>query len=119
MDYAITIIPMSQLAIAFIPVLITLGIFLRWSLGISGAVYALARMLLQLLLIGYVLAYIFGAEDAGLIVLVLSVMLVAASWIALGALKAQRRQLFLGVLLSIAVGGGITLALISQWVLEL
>jgi putative ABC transport system permease protein len=119
MNHAITNIPLSQLAIAFIPVLITLGIFLRWSLGISGAAYALARMLLQLLLIGYVLAFIFGAEDAGLIVLVLSVMLVAASWIALGALKKQRRQLFLSVLFSITVGGGITLALISQWVLEL
>jgi putative ABC transport system permease protein len=119
MDHAITNIPLSQLAIAFIPVAITLSIFLRWSLGISGAAYALARMLLQLLLIGYVLAFIFGAEDAGLIVLVLSVMLVAASWIALGALKKQRRQLFFSVLLSIAVGGGVTLVVISQWVLEL
>ena len=62
MDHAITNIPLSQLAIAFIPVLITLGIFLRWSLGVAGAAYALARMLLQLLLIGYVLAFIFGAE---------------------------------------------------------
>lgn len=114
-----TNIPALQLAIAFIPVAITLIIFLRWSLGVGNALYAVARMLIQLLLIGYVLAYIFGAEDAGLIVLVLSVMLLASSWIALGAVQEQRKALFGTVLLSIAVGGGLTLVLITQWVLEL
>jgi len=119
MNTVVTNIPPLQLAIAFIPVVITLGIFLKWSLGIGNALYAVARMLIQLLLIGYVLAYIFGAEDAGLIVLVLSVMLIAASWIALGTVKEQRRQLFAQALLSIAIGGGLTLTLITQWVLEL
>jgi len=115
----VTNIPALQLAIAFIPVAITLAIFLKWSLGVGNALYAVARMLIQLLLIGYVLAFIFGAEDAGLIVLVLSVMLVASSWIALGVVKEQRKQLFFRVLLSIAIGGGLTLVLITQWVLEL
>ena len=119
MNSAITNIPLLQLAIAFIPVAITLGIFIRWSLGVGNAVYAVARMLIQLLLIGYVLAYIFGAEDAGLIIFVLAVMLIASSWIALGQLKEQRRQLFARVLFSIAIGGGLTLVLITQWVLEL
>ncbi|MBE9538862.1 MAG: ABC transporter permease [Proteobacteria bacterium] len=114
-----TDIPALQLAIAFIPVAITLAIFFKWSLGVGNALYAVARMLIQLLLIGYVLAYIFGAEDAGLIVLVLSVMLVASSWIALGAVQEQRKQLFFRVLLSITIGGGLTLVLITQWVLEL
>ena len=119
MSSAVTNIPPLQLAIAFIPVAITLGIFLRWSLGIGGALYAVARMLIQLLLIGYVLAFIFGAEDAELIIIVLSVMLIASSWIALGEVKEQRKQLFGRVLFSISVGGGLTLALITQWVLEL
>ena len=114
-----TDIPPLQLAIAFIPVAITLAIFLKWSLGVGNALYAVARMLIQLLLIGYVLAYIFGAEDAGLIIIVLSIMLVASSWIALGAVQEQRRQLFFRVLFSIAIGGGLTLVLITQWVLEL
>ena len=114
-----TEIPPLQLAIAFIPVAVTLAIFLKWSLGVGNALYAVARMLIQLLLIGYVLAYIFGAEDAGLIILVLSVMLVASSWIALGAVREQRRQLFFRVLVSITIGGGLTLVLITQWVLEL
>jgi len=119
MNNSVLTIPNLQLAIAFIPVVITLVIFWRWSLGLGNAVYAVARMLVQLLLIGYVLAYIFGAQGAGLIILVLSVMLIAASWIALREVGQQRRQLFLPVLLSIAVGGGLTLLLISHWVLQL
>ncbi len=116
---ALVNIPPLQLAIAFIPVALTLAIFVKWSLGVGNALYAVARMLVQLLLIGYVLAYIFGADDAWLIVVVLSIMLITASWIALGAVKAQRRALFSKVLLSIAIGGGLTLALITQWVLAL
>ena len=119
MNQVVTNIPPLQLAIAFIPVAITLVIFFKWSLGVGKALYAVARMLIQLLLIGYVLAYIFGAENAGLIVLVLSVMLLASSWIALGSVPEQRKTLFTRVLLSIALGGGLTLWLITQWVLEL
>jgi putative ABC transport system permease protein len=119
MNQLVTTIPPIQLAIAFIPVAITLLIFFKWSLGVGKALYAVARMLIQLLLIGYVLAYIFGAENAGLIVLVLSVMLLASSWIALGSVPEQRKTLFTRVLLSIVLGGGLTLWLITQWVLEL
>ncbi len=119
MNQVVTNIPPMQLAIAFIPVAITLLIFFKWSLGVGRALYAVARMLIQLLLIGYVLAYIFGAENAGLIVLVLSVMLLASSWIALGSVPEQRKTLFTRALLAIALGGGLTLWLITQWVLEL
>ncbi len=119
MNNAIGNIPLMQLAVAMIPVAITLLIYLRWSLGVGTALYAVARMLIQLLLIGYILAYIFGTEDAGLIVLVLSVMLLASSWIALGTVHEQRRQLFSRALLAITLGGGFTLLLITQGVLEL
>jgi putative ABC transport system permease protein len=119
MNQVVSNIPPLQLAIAFIPVGITLLIFFKWSLGVGNALYAVARMLIQLLLIGYVLAYIFGAESAGLIVLVLSIMLLASSWIALGSVPQQRKPLFTRALLAIALGGGLTLWLITQWVLEL
>ena len=49
-------------------------------------------MLLQLLLVGYVLTYIFETRHAGLVILVLTVMLFAASWIALRPLPGNRRQ---------------------------
>ena len=109
---------LAQLALAFVPVAITLVILVRWSFATGNAVYALGRMVVQLLLIGYALTWIFGAEHGWLILLVLGVMLAASSWIALGAVKAHRHELLWASLVSISVGGGLTLALITQLVLQ-
>jgi len=118
-DHAVIVLSLPQLALAFLPVAITLLILFRWSYGVGSAVYALGRMLAQLLLIGYVLAWIFGAGTGWLILLVLAVMLLAASWIALASVRDHRRQLLSAALGSIAVGGGLTLALVTQVVLQL
>jgi len=91
----------------------------KWSLQAGNAAYALSRMLVQLLLIGYLLTYIFSSESALLVLAVLLVMVFSSSWIALRTVKAQRKTLFINALLAILVGGGLTLILISQGVLEL
>ena len=110
---------LPQLALALLPVAMTVGILFYWSLNAGHALYALLRMLVQLLLIGYVLAWIFGTNQASLIVLVLLIMLLASSWIALNTVPEQRVRLLLVSLLAITVGGGLTLALITQMVLVL
>jgi len=112
-------IPFLNLAIAFIPVVVGLIILLKWSLQTGNAIYALSRMLVQLLLIGYLLTYIFSSDSAFLVLAVLLVMVFSSSWIALRTIKSQRKTLFLYALLAILVGGGLTLILISQGVLEL
>jgi len=76
-------------------------------------------MLVQLLIIGYFLAYIFGSDHALPILLILIVMISASSWIALGTIKNKRFVLYRYAFLSIASGGGLTLALITQAVLVL
>ena len=119
MENTVITLSLPQLALAFVPVAITLGILFKWSYAVGNAVYALGRMLAQLLLIGYVLAWIFGAGDAWLILLVLGIMLLAASWIALGTVREHRWVLLTASLASITVGGGLTLALITQAVLQL
>tara|TARA_R110001583_G_scaffold62575_1_gene183922 strand:+ start:1299 stop:2003 length:705 start_codon:yes stop_codon:yes gene_type:complete len=111
---------LPQLSIALIPVLIVLIIMWHWGLRVGHALYALARMLLQLLLIGYALIFIFQAEASPVVLGVLAIMLLASSWIALNTVEpGQRTALFSASLLSIAIGGGLTLALISQGVLQL
>ena len=119
MEHAVIQLSPVQLALAFLPVAITLAILFKWSFGVGRSLYALGRMLLQLLLIGYVLAWIFGAGDGWLVLIVLLVMLLASSWIALGTVGQQRRHLLVASLVSIAVGGGLTLALVTQAVLQL
>tara|TARA_R110002049_G_C9140818_1_gene559601 strand:+ start:1144 stop:1890 length:747 start_codon:yes stop_codon:yes gene_type:complete len=119
MDSAVIALSLPQLCLALLPVAITMAILWRWSLGVRRPLYALGRMLLQLLLIGYALAWIFGADDAWLIVGVLGIMLLASSWIALGNVPQQRAALLPASLTAIVIGGGLTLILVTQAVLQL
>ncbi len=112
-------ISVSRLALAFIPVAVVLFLMWRWGQGYSRGLQAIARMLLQLMLIGYVLIYIFQTNSGLVIAGVLTVMLLAASWIALNSIERPRGPLFFASLLSVFLGGGSTLALITQGVLRL
>jgi UDP-glucose/iron transport system permease protein len=115
----IVTISVPQLALSFIPVAIVVVLMWRWSQGYSHALQAIARMLLQLTLIGYVLVYIFQTDSGLVISGVLAVMLVAASWIALNTVDHPKASLFPASLISVLLGGGTTLLLITQGVLEL
>lgn len=112
-----TITPVGLL-LAFVPTVIVLAVLYRWALNAQSALYAMTRMLVQLLLIGYVLAYIFETEHAVVVVFVLAVMLCAASWIALRPLKNKPPHLYRNALGAILVGGTVPLALMTQVVLE-
>jgi putative ABC transport system permease protein len=112
-------IDLFHLAIAFLPVVFVIGIMWHWRLDAGKASWAVLRMLVQLLLIGYVLVYIF-ASDSGLVVLgVILVMVMASSWIALNTIPQRRRSLYPIALVSVGLGGIVTLALITQGVLKL
>ncbi|MFT7683580.1 MAG: putative ABC transport system permease protein [Moritella dasanensis] len=119
MSNAVQVISFSNLAFAFIPVLVALGILMQWRLPIKNGLYALSRMLIQLLLIGYFLSYIFESHSASIVVIVLLVMVVASSWIALGAVPEQRWKMYKYALLSVTLGGGFTLFVMSAGVLGL
>jgi putative ABC transport system permease protein len=118
MNAHIEIIPFARLALVFLPVLAVLAILYRWSVGGGVALHAIGRMVLQLLMVGYVLAYLFEADRAAIVLAVLSVMILAATWIALRPLRSRRRVQYLHVLLSICAGGIVTLALVTQVVLH-
>jgi len=119
MSSSIQTIPLLNLAFAFIPVIVVIVIIGKWQLGYKSSIYAVCRMLLQLLLIGYFLAYIFKTESALIVVAVLAIMLFSASWIALRTLSIPRKTLYLKSFGSILLGGGIVLILMSQAVLNL
>ncbi len=119
MSTTIQIIPAFNLALAFVPVIAVFWLLYHWSLDLTNAVYAIVRMLIQLLLVGYLLTTIFKSESVWLVVAVLIVMVTAASWIALGTVKSQRLQLYKYTLYSVVLGGGFTLALVTQSVITL
>ena len=119
MNESITAIPFSSLLLVFIPVAVVIGLLHSWSLDWKNIIYAVIRMVVQLLLIGYFLVYIFESNDATITVSVLSVMVFTASWISLRTIKQKRRKLFQYALTAILIGGGLTLFLVTQFVLKL
>ncbi len=119
MNSSIQIIPSFNLALAFIPVIAVMMILYKWSLEVGNAIYAVIRMLVQLLLVGSFLTTIFQAESAGLVMMVMLVMVTASAWIALGTVKEKRRMLFQHALIAISLGGGIVLILVTQGVINL
>ncbi|MEP5613361.1 MAG: ABC transporter permease [Cyclobacteriaceae bacterium] len=112
-------IPFINLLLAFIPVVIVIVIVWRWKIGYKNSIYAVIRMLLQLLLVGYLLTFIFNANQSWIVLGVLSIMLLSASWIALRTIKISRKELYLKCFGAIIIGGGLILVLITQGVLNL
>jgi len=119
MDAGVLVIPVQGLVLAFIPAAIVIGIMFRWTAGAQTAIYASARMLIQLLLIGYVLVYIFKANHPWIIIATLLFMLVVASWIAIRPLRNKQLHSYFNALIAISFGGVLTLALVSQAVISI
>ncbi len=118
MTNSISIIPISSLLLILIPVAVVLWIQYKWSLNYKEGIYAVSRMLGQLLIVGYFLGAIFNTDNAWFIVLILIIMALASSWIALRTITKQRKQLFIYVLISVLVGSASTLILVTQGVLN-
>ena len=78
------------------------------------SVYALIRMLVQLLLVGFFLSYIFQSSGAWLVLILLIVMVLFSSWIALNNIDEPKYQLFKKAVLAITVSGAFTLLIITQ-----
>ncbi len=110
-------ISFARLAISFLPALAVIVIHIVWSLKASRAIYAVSRMLAQLLLIGYLLRYIFESDTYWVILMVLTIMMLSSSWIALGTVKQHRLKLYKAALLAIAISGTLILTLVTQAVL--
>ena len=117
MNTAVQLIDWQGLVLAGLPAVVVVTIMWRWTAGAGTAIYASFRMLAQLLLIGYVLVYIFEAGEPTIVLGVLAVMIVAASWISIRPLADKSRRVLLHAFLSIAGSGVLVLALVSQVVI--
>jgi putative ABC transport system permease protein len=112
-------ISLGGLALSFIPALLVVFMLFRWSIGGRPSLYALARMALQLILVGYVLTFIFQTDRIWVVLGVLTIMLSVASWIALRPLQQRSPALLAKAWLAIFFGGGLSLVVVTQVVLNL
>ena len=113
------LIGLGNLMLAFLPVSVVVWILYRWTREGPVSVYGLTRMLGQLLVIGYFLTFILESEKLLVVFAVLMVMVMVSSWIALRTIKLQRRALWLYSFIAILLGGGLSLAVSTQLVLNL
>jgi putative ABC transport system permease protein len=97
-----------------LPVAIVVGVMFRWSAGAHTAIYATMRMLIQLLLIGYVLLFILDSDQPAFIIAVLMTMLGVASWIAIRPLRQKQPHIYFNSLAAISISGILILGLVSQ-----
>ncbi|MDD9889564.1 MAG: ABC transporter permease [Gammaproteobacteria bacterium] len=113
------IIEFGRLFVAFLPPLAVVLILFKWTTEGPESIYALARMLGQLLVIGYFLSFIFESNSSLVVLSVLLVMVVASSWIALRTVKTERKSFLQSAFIAILVGGGVSLLVSTQFVLLL
>ena len=112
-------IVMTDLLWVTLPVIIMVIIYIRWTKDAITLPYALTRMLIQLILIGYVLTYIFNSNSSYLVILILSIMLLSATVIALRPMQKRNRSVFIYAFFAITVGGLFTLMTVIFGVLDL
>jgi len=115
----VAIISLANLLLGFLPVILLIGIMKLWGLNALQPIYANFRMLIQLLLIGYVLTYIFETDQPIVILFVILFMILMSSWIALRPLQERGIKAFIIVVASLGLSGLAVLFLISQFIVEL
>ena len=111
-------IPLPRLLFALVPALLVAVLYVRLSADRRTPWVAIGRMLVQLLLVGYVLAAIFRTRSAGVVFGVLLLMAAAAGWIGLRTVLAERRRLYPRALFSILLGAGSALLVAVALVLR-
>jgi len=113
------IIPILELSLVFIPTAFLLLIMFRWQLKGFVGLYANIRMVLQLLLVGYLLTYVFKIAQPIIIIIVIILMILISAWIALRSLKDKNLINYFNLLISIGLPGLILLGLVTQLVLQM
>lgn len=119
MNASVQAISFLSIVWVLVPVAVVVAVLIRWTTAGRTALYAIARMLIQLMLIGYVLVYIFDADEAWIIASVLAVMLIAASVIAIRPLQKKGPGVLRNAFIAIFIGGVATLALVTQIVIDI
>lgn len=112
-------LPLSALALCFVPVLGVCFLVQRMAGVGKASLVAAMRMLLQLSLVGYALIALFRVEHPLPIFCTLTFMMVVAGWISMRPLEGERRAHFLSALLALLAGPGLMLLFLSQFVLTM
>lgn len=105
------------LAWCLVPIVLVMGIYRSWDGKPSDVLLASSRMVLQLVGVGYVLVFLFNQPSPWISSLVLSVMLLAATWIAIRPVR-HHQGLFQAAMLALGVSVSLHLLISLKLVLQ-
>lgn len=112
-------VSLVRLLLLLIPLCLVGWVSFRWVGKTGELVVATGRMVVQLLLVGYVLVVLFKVDGPWVTVGVVGFMILMSSWIAVRTVRAMKGKAFVNALLAILIGGGSVFALVLFGVLGL
>lgn len=112
-------IPFLNLSYSLIPLLVVWFFYAKWTKNTQEIPIATVRMVIQLLLIGYLLVYIFESKDGFLGAFILLFMLLVASFITLRNTTFRNKKEYGLILSAIAISGLLHLGLMCYLILDL
>lgn len=110
-------IPLLNLLYTILPLFIVGYFYSKWSGNKTEIIYATTRMVIQLLLVGYVLIYIFNDNNIYLGIFILSFMFFVSSWIALRNTQNKTLSHFYKIIASIVISNIFHIILIINFIL--
>jgi len=113
------IISITNLLYLLAPLLVVGYFYFIWVGNRVEIIYASIRMLTQLLLVGYLLAYLFGAKSSIMTLAIVLIMITAASFIAIRNISHKGMVAYRSIFSSIFIGGSINLFLVLFFVLDI
>ena len=113
------LIPAQNLLFMLLPLGIVGYYYYKWTDNSTEILYATLRMVIQLVLIGYALIYIFKNDSWYLGFFIILFMIIMSSFIVLRNIEQQNLSSYFVIFFAIAVGGTINLVLVIEFVLDL
>ena len=111
-------ISLTNLLYSLIPLLLVGYFYYKWADNKSEILYSTIRMIIQLLLVGYILIYIFEEKNIYLGVLILIFMLLISTWISLRNTPDKSFSHFIKIAISLGLSGVLHLVLIINFILD-
>ncbi|QOY51060.1 ABC transporter permease [Candidatus Sulfurimonas baltica] len=113
------LIPAQNLLYMLLPLSLVWYFYYKWIDDSKEILYASSRMVVQLLLIGYALIYIFENDSWFIGLFIILIMITMSSLIVLRNLHNKTLYVYSVIVFAIAIGGSVNLVLVIKFVLEL
>jgi len=113
------LIPITNLLLVLLPLILVGYFYYIWVDNGKEIIYPTVRMLVQLILVGYVLTYIFQADSWLLGTAIILFMVIVSSFIVLRNVAKKTITSYYKIFLAIMIGGSINLYLVIEFILEI